>query len=119
MMKITKNVTQKSLIQLLLNKLFTISKIWSALFSPVVIVIIAFIIPFSDFIVRSYILKLIDTILGKSFLFLMISLPIFYALHCILQILLNFKMQPKRIKLIIYGLALFWSIHAGYLLFFR
>lgn len=97
--------------------LFSAGGMWAAIFAPVVIVIIAFIIPFGDVVTRSYILKLIGSTYGKVFLFLMISLPIWCALHRILHTLHDFNIHPKRGKLLTYGLALAWTLHAGYILF--
>lgn len=97
--------------------LFSAGGMWAAIFAPVVIVIIAFIIPFGDVVTRSYILKLVGSLAGKIFLFLMISLPIWCALHRILHTLHDFNIHPKRGKLLTYGLALAWTLHAGYILF--
>lgn len=99
--------------------LFSAGGMWAAIFAPVVIVIIAFMIPFGDVATRSAILKLIGTLVGKLFLFLMISLPIWCGLHRILHLLHDFNIHPKRGKLLTYGLALAWTIHAGYILFIR
>ncbi|MBI0151510.1 fumarate reductase subunit D, partial [Bifidobacterium sp. M0353] len=83
-----------------------------AIFAPVVLIIVAFIIPFGDAITRSYILKLANTELGKLFLCLMISLPIWCGLQQILTLLHQFNIYPKREKLLTYGLALAWTAHA-------
>lgn len=99
--------------------LFSAGGMWAAIFSPIVIVIVAFIIPFGDVTTRSYLLKLIDTFAGKSFLVLMISLPIWCGLHRILHLLHDFNIHPRRGKLLTYSLAFAWSAHAVYLLFLR
>lgn len=99
--------------------LFSAGAMWSAIFAPIVIVIIAFILPFGDVVTRSYILKLMGTISGKIFLLFMISLPIWYGLHRILNLLNDFNIYPKRGKLLTYGLALAWTAHAAYILFIR
>lgn len=97
--------------------LFSAGGMWAAIFSPIVMAIIAFVIPFGDPATRSYILKLIYTLGGKLFLFLMISLPIWCGLHRILHTLHDFNIHPRRGKLLTYGLALAWTLHAGYILF--
>ena len=99
--------------------LFALGGLWAAIFAPVVLIIIAFIIPFGDAITRSSILKLVNTQLGKLFLCLMISLPIWYGLQQILTLLHQFNIHPKREKLLTYGLALAWTAHAIYILFVR
>ncbi|RKS85243.1 succinate dehydrogenase subunit D [Orbus hercynius] len=90
---------------------------WAAIFAPAMIVIIAFIIPFGDVMTRSYILKLMGMPAVKLFLFLMISLPIWYGLYRVLAVLHYFNLYPHREKLLTYGLALAWTLHAGYILF--
>jgi len=97
--------------------LFSAGGMWAAIFAPVIIVVIAFIIPFGDVATRSYILKLITMFGGKLFLFFMISLPIWCGLHRILHTLHDFNIHPKRGKLLTYGLALAWTAHTGYILF--
>lgn len=99
--------------------LFVLGGTWSAIFLPVIIAIIAFIIPFGDAIARSYILKIANTETGKLFLVLMISLPIWYALQQILTILHHHNIYPKREKILTFALALAWTIHAIYILFIR
>ena len=101
------------------NGLFALGGLWAAIFAPAVLIIIAFIIPFGDAITRSSILKLANTQLGKLFLCLMISLPIWYGLQQILTLLHQFNIHPKREKLLTYGLALAWTAHAIYILFVR
>ncbi|OCG13192.1 hypothetical protein A9G09_08030 [Gilliamella sp. wkB292] len=99
--------------------LFALGGIWAAIFSPVIIIIMAYIIPFGDATTRSYILKIANTEVGKLFLFLMISLPIWCGLQQILTILHQFNIYPKREKMLTYGLALAWTLHAIYILFIR
>lgn len=99
--------------------LFALGGLWTAIFAPVILIIVAFIIPFGDAITRSYILKLANTELGKLFLCLMISLPIWCGLQQILTLLHQFNIYPKREKLLAYGLALAWTAHAIYILFVR
>ena len=99
--------------------LFAFGGLWAAIFAPVVLIIVTFIIPFGDAITRSYILKLANTELGKLFLCLMISLPIWCGLQQILTLLHQFNIYPKREKLLTYGLALAWTAHAIYILFVR
>lgn len=99
--------------------LFALGGLWAAIFAPVVLIIVAFIIPFGDAITRSYILKLANTELGKLFLCLMISLPIWCGLQQILTLLHQFNIYPKREKILTYGLALAWTAHAIYILFVR
>ena len=99
--------------------LFALGGLWAAIFAPVVLIIVAFIIPFGNAITRSYILKLANTELGKLFLCLMISLPIWCGLQQILTLLHQFNIYPKREKLLTYGLALAWTAHAIYILFVR
>ncbi|MCX8648781.1 hypothetical protein J3U21_00325 [Gilliamella sp. B2776] len=99
--------------------LFILGGTWTAVFLPVIIIIIAFIIPFSDATTRSYILKVTNTETGKLFLFFMISLPIWCALHKIIVILHHHKIYPKREKILTVALALAWTIHAIYILFVR
>ena len=101
------------------KRLFALGGLWAAIFAPVVLIIIAFIIPFGDAITRSSILRLANTQLGKLFLCLMISLPIWYGLQQILTLLHQFNIHPKREKLLTYGLALAWTAHAIYILFVR
>lgn len=99
--------------------LFSAGGMWAAIFAPVMIIIVAFVIPFSDAMTRSYLLKLAELWWIKLFLFLMISLPIWCALHRILHSLHDIKIYPKRGKLLTYGLALAWTAHAFYILFLR
>ncbi|MCX8616822.1 hypothetical protein J3U42_00245 [Gilliamella sp. B2923] len=99
--------------------LYIVGSTWAAIFSPIVLVILAFIIPFGDAITRSYILKLANTQAGKIFLFLTISLPIWFALQQILTLLHQYNIYPKREKGLTYLLALAWTIHAIYVLFVR
>lgn len=99
--------------------LFALGGLWAAIFSPVIIIIMAYIIPFGDATTRSYILKIANTEVGKLFLFLMISLPIWCGLQQILTILHQFNIYPKREKILTYGLALAWTLHAIYILFIR
>lgn len=103
----------------LFSVLLSVGGIWAAVFTPVMIIIIAYIIPFGDAVTRSYILKLISMFTGKLFLFFMISLPIWYGLDRILYTLHDFNIYPKRGKLLTYGLALAWTLHTGYILFFH
>lgn len=97
--------------------LLSVCGMWVAIFAPIIIAILAFVIPFGDAMTRSYILKLIYTLGGKLFLFFMISLPIWYGLQRILQMLNDFNIYPRRGKLLISCLALGWTLHAVYLLF--
>lgn len=99
--------------------LFKISGIWAAIFSPVVIVIMAWAIPFGNVLTRSYLLSITKTIEVKVFLLLMITLPLWYGLHRILQLLHDVNIYPKREKLLTYGLAFAWTAHAIYILFIR
>lgn len=99
--------------------LFILGGTWAAIFSPIVIIIMAYIIPFGNALSRSYILKLVNTDLGRVFLLLMISLPIWFGLPKILTILNEFKVYPKRGKFLIYALALAWTAHAIFILFVR
>lgn len=99
--------------------LFALGGTWAAIFLPVVLVILTFIIPFGDVVTRSYILKITNKEIGKVFLFLMISLPIWCGLQQILSILHERKIYPKREKLLTFGLALAWTLHAIYILFIR
>lgn len=99
--------------------LFALGGLWAAIFAPVVLGIIAFIIPFGDAITRSSILKLANTELGKLFLCLMISLPIWCGLQQILTLLHHFNIHPKREKLLTFCLAFAWTAHAIYILFVR
>jgi len=103
--------------ELLFWSLLRVGGMWAAIFSPTIIIIIAFIIPFGDVATRSYILKLITMFGGKLFLFFMICLPIWWGLHRILHTLHDFAIYPKRGKLLTYGLALVWTVHTGYILF--
>lgn len=114
--KPTPNKQKNSLVA---KELFSLSATWAAIFSPVIIVIMAYIIPFGNASTRSYILKLMNSDLGRIFLFLMISLPIWYGLKQILVILHEFNIYPKREKLLTYGLALAWTAHTIYILFVR
>lgn len=99
--------------------LFSAGGMWAAIFAPVVIVIIAFIIPFGDAQMRTNILYLANTIYGKLFLLLMISLPVWCGLHRILHMLHDFNLHPRRGKLLTYGLALAWTLHTMFILFNR
>jgi fumarate reductase subunit D len=99
--------------------LFAIGGLWTAIFTPVVLIMITFIIPFGNAATRSYILKIANTGFGKIALFLTISLPIWYGLQQILTILHKHNIHPKREKLTTYGLALAWTAHAIYILFVR
>jgi fumarate reductase subunit D len=99
--------------------LFALGGTWVAVFSPIVLIIMIFIIPFGDAATRSYILKIANTEFGKIFLFLMISLPIWCGLQQILTILHKYNIHPKREKLLTFGLALAWTVHAIYVLFIR
>ncbi|OCG11180.1 hypothetical protein A9G24_09565 [Gilliamella sp. App6-5] len=99
--------------------LFALGGTWAAVFLPIVLAIITFIIPFGDAATRSHILKIANTEMGKLFLFLMISLPIWCGLQQILTLLHEHKIYPKREKLLTFGLALAWTIHAIYILFIR
>lgn len=99
--------------------LFALGGTWAAIFLPAVLVILIFIIPFGDVVTRSYILKIANKEIGKVFLFLMISLPIWCGLQQILTILHERKIHLKREKLLTFGLALAWTLHAIYILFIR
>ncbi|WP_172398408.1 fumarate reductase subunit FrdD [Gilliamella apicola] len=99
--------------------LFVLGGTWAAIFLPVIMIIIAFIIPFGNATTRSYILKVVNTETGKLFLFLMISLPIWCALQKIITILHQHKIHPKREKILTVALALAWTMHAAYILFVR
>ncbi|OCG44177.1 hypothetical protein A9G35_08775 [Gilliamella sp. Choc5-1] len=110
----TKNTDGK-----IIKSLFVLGGTWAAIFLPIMLIIMAFMIPFADVATRSYILKIANTEIGKIFLFLMISLPIWYGLQQILTILHEHKIHPKREKLLTLGLALAWTLHAIYLLFIR
>jgi fumarate reductase subunit D len=103
----------------IIQGLFNLGSTWAAIFVPVVIIIMGFIIPLGDAKTRSYILKLANTDFGKVFLLLMISLPIWYGLKQILTILHHFKISPKRENFLAYGIALAWTLHAIYILFVR
>lgn len=99
--------------------LFVLGGTWAAIFLPVIMIIIAFIIPFGNATTRSYILKVVNTETGKLFLFLMISLPIWCALQKIITILHQHNIHPKREKILTVALALAWAMHAVYILFVR
>ncbi|XKM13033.1 fumarate reductase subunit FrdD [Orbaceae bacterium ac157xtp] len=99
--------------------LFSAGGTWAAIFAPVIIVILAFTLPFGDYVTRSYILKLMTSVMGKLFLLFMISLPIWCALHRILHSLHDLNIYPRRGKLLTYGLALAWTAHTIYILFLR
>ncbi|WP_085246894.1 fumarate reductase subunit FrdD [Gilliamella mensalis] len=103
----------------IIKGLFALGGTWVAIFSPIILVIMAFIIPFGDATTRSYVLKIVTTEIGKVFLVLMISLPIWCGLQLILTILHEHKIYPKREKLLFLGLALAWTLHAIYILFIR
>lgn len=98
--------------------LFSAGGMWAAIFAPIVIVIVAFIIPFGDAATLTRLLRLAQTLYGKIFLLAMIVLPIWCAVHRILYTLHDIKIHPRRGKLLFYGLALVWSIHAVYVIFF-
>lgn len=105
--------------QSVLGYILNAGALWASIFCPIIIIITGFVIPFGDVATRSYILKLISDMPGKIFLFLMISLPIWYALYRILYVLYDANIHPKRGKLLTYGLALAWTVHAYYILFMR
>ncbi|QIQ20781.1 fumarate reductase subunit FrdD [Zophobihabitans entericus] len=98
--------------------LFSAGGMWAAIFAPVMIVIVGFVIPFADAGVLTHLLRLVQYPLSKLFLFAMVVLPIWCALHRILHTLHDMKIYPKRGKLLFYGLAVAWTIQAGYVLFF-
>ncbi|WP_392562794.1 fumarate reductase subunit FrdD [Orbus sturtevantii] len=100
----------------LFGGLFSAGATWAAIFAPVIIITF-FIIAFGDVATRSYILKLMTTFGGKLFLFFMISFPIWCGLHRILHTLHDINIHPKRGNVLTYGLALAWTLHAGYILF--
>lgn len=99
--------------------LFKLGRACFAIFGPVIFIIAGYVIPFGDAQSRSYLLKLIDTTVGKSLLFFIVSLTIFCAFAQILTVLNHLKIYPKRAKLMTYGLAFIWIIHLFYLLFIR
>ncbi|MWP49640.1 MULTISPECIES: fumarate reductase subunit FrdD [unclassified Gilliamella] len=111
---LTKNTDGK-----VIKSLFFLGGTWAAIFFPIVLIIMVFMIPFGDVITRSYIIKIANTEIGKIFLFLTISLPVWFGLQQILTILHEHKIHPKREKVLIFGLALAWTLHAIYLLFIR
>lgn len=117
-MKIQESETKRSN-NTVIKGLYALGGTWVAVFVPVVMIIIGLIIPFGDAQTRSYILKLVSSEPGKIFLLLMICLPIWCALQQILTILHQFNIHPKREKLLTFGLALAWTIHALFILFVR
>ncbi|MWN05086.1 fumarate reductase subunit FrdD [Gilliamella sp. Pas-s95] len=110
----TKNTDGK-----VIKSLFALGGTWAAMFSPIVLIIMTFMISFGDVATRSYIIKIANTEIGKVFLFLMISLPIWCGLQQILTLLHEHKIHPKHEKLLTFGLALAWTLHAVYILFIR
>ncbi|NUF28077.1 MULTISPECIES: fumarate reductase subunit FrdD [Gilliamella] len=110
----TKNTDGK-----VIKSLFTLGGTWAAMFSPIVLIIMTLMISFGDVATRSYIIKIANTEIGKVFLFLMISLPIWCGLQQILTLLHKYKIYPKHEKLLTFGLALAWTLHAVYILFIR
>lgn len=112
-------IQTKSINGKVIKSMFVLGATWVAIFFPIVLIIMAFMIPFGEVATRSYILKIANTEVGKTFLFLMISLPIWCGLQQILNILHEHKIYPKREKLLALGLALAWALHAIYILFIR
>ncbi|MDF7670036.1 hypothetical protein PT276_02250 [Orbaceae bacterium ESL0721] len=102
-----------------LSKLMFFCGTWAAIFAPIMMVIVGYIIPFGNVAERSYLLKLMGTMHGKIIFCLMIILPIWYALPRILETIHTFNIHPKREKMLILVLAFAWSAHAIYLLFVR
>ncbi|MWN89121.1 hypothetical protein GQ597_00080 [Gilliamella sp. Pra-s65] len=102
-----------------IRSLFMLGGTWAAMFAPIVLIIMAFMLPFGEVATRSYILKIANTDIGKVLLFLTISLPVWFGLQQILTILHEHQIHPKREKLLTFGLALAWTLHAIYLLFIR
>lgn len=99
--------------------LIKLASLWFAIFAPVVLFIIIFVIPNGDVRTLSHILKITDTMLGKIFLFFMMSLPSWYAFDRILLIFQQFQIYLKRGKLISVFIASIWTLHAYYILFMR
>ncbi|MDF7666291.1 hypothetical protein PT273_00210 [Orbaceae bacterium ESL0727] len=101
------------------SKTIFICGTWAAIFSPIMMIIIGYFVPFGDVTTRSLLLKMLGTESGKVVIFLMVILPIWYALPRILQTLHDFNIHPKREKLLVNGLALAWSAHTIYILCVR
>lgn len=99
--------------------LFSAGGMWAAIFAPIVIVIFGYFVPFGSVVTRSRILYLAETWGGKGFLLLMITLPLWCALHRILHTLHDFNIHIRHEKPLTYGLALLWTLHAIYILFLR
>lgn len=108
----------KKTIDLLVHSLVTIGGLWTAIFAPVAIVIVGFIIPFANPTTLTHLLKLLQLVWFKCLLFFMMVLPILYGLNRILLTLRAMAIERHRSSVFFYGLAFAWSAHIGYVLFF-
>lgn len=108
----------KHQIDLVVRGLVMVGGLWSAIFVPVAIVIVSFIIPFANPATLTHLLKLFQSVWFKCFLFFMMVLPIWYGLSRILLTLRDMAMECHRGPVFFYGLAFAWSAHIGYVLFF-
>lgn len=91
--------------------LFGAGGMWSAVFAPSIIVVLAFLIPMVGLNYESA-LAFAQNLVGRAFLFLMIVLPLWCGLHRIHHCLHDLKVHSPLVKWICNGLATALSITA-------
>ena len=111
------STTWKKKIDLVFHGLVLVGGGWVAVFGPMAVIIIGFVIPFSGPKTLTYLLKLLQIAWFKWFLFFMMVLPIWYGLARILSALGRSSIQHRRGPLLFNALALIWTAHVGYVLF--
>lgn len=85
--------------------LFGAGGMWSAIFLPVVIIIVAFILPFSSMVTMASILDAASSWLGRLFLAATIILPLWCGAHRIHHGLHDIKVHLPASNWILYGFA--------------
>ncbi|WP_341764727.1 fumarate reductase subunit FrdD [Candidatus Providencia siddallii] len=100
--------------------LFSFGGMWSSLISPIIIILVGFLIPF-DLIPKlsCYERNLIfcKSIIGSFFIFFMIVLPIWCGMHRIYHTLNDIKFYIPRSKIIFYGITIIVNVIAFFSLF--
>lgn len=99
--------------------LFGAGGMWSAIFAPVIIVVLLLLPAFDGVAgIKAYSV-FYGNIIGRLFMLAMIALPLWCGMHRIHHCLHDLKIHSPVVKTVCYGVALLFSVLAIYLIFIR